>query len=148
MIWDLRTCVTVLPLHGHFKQVLCSDFHRDGYQLATGSQDNTVRIWDLRKRATVNTIPAHLKLVSDLHFERNYSRFLYTASYDGTCKVFSSKDWCEKYSIDMGDNRISSVSMTEDSNRIIATTMEKKIHVYERKKALGEDQKIINELNN
>lgn len=41
------------------------------YQIATGSGDDTVRIWDLRALKTQYIIPAHKSSVSDLKFYRN-----------------------------------------------------------------------------
>lgn len=38
------------------------------YQVATGSNDDTIRIWDLRMHQAIATIPAHKSAVSDLKF--------------------------------------------------------------------------------
>jgi U4/U6 small nuclear ribonucleoprotein PRP4 len=38
------------------------------YQIATGSGDDTIRIWDLRSLKSLYTIPAHLSNVSDVRF--------------------------------------------------------------------------------
>jgi len=43
------------------------------YQIATGSGDDTVRIWDLRALKTQYIIPAHKSSVSDLKFFRSSS---------------------------------------------------------------------------
>lgn len=43
----------------------------DRYQIATGSGDDTVRIWDLRALKTQYIIPAHKSSVSDLKFFRS-----------------------------------------------------------------------------
>jgi U4/U6 small nuclear ribonucleoprotein PRP4 len=40
------------------------------YQVATGSGDDTVRIWDLRALKTQHIIPAHSSSVSDIKFFR------------------------------------------------------------------------------
>jgi U4/U6 small nuclear ribonucleoprotein PRP4 len=50
MIWDLRTGRGVLPILGHVKGILSADFSPNGYQLATGGDDNNLRLWDLRRR--------------------------------------------------------------------------------------------------
>ena len=63
-IWDLRSGRSILLLEGHAKKVVTVDFSPNGYQLATGSEDNTVRVWDIRKRKNVHTVPAHQNLVS------------------------------------------------------------------------------------
>lgn len=36
------------------------------WQVASGSEDHSVRIWDLRKRGALYTIPAHQSLVSQV----------------------------------------------------------------------------------
>lgn len=40
------------------------------YHIATGSGDNTCKVWDLRQRRCVYTIPAHQNLVTGVKFER------------------------------------------------------------------------------
>lgn len=43
------------------------------YQIATGSGDDTVRIWDLRALKTQYIIPAHKSSVADVKFFRSFS---------------------------------------------------------------------------
>ena len=57
------------------------------YLVATGSSDNTCKIWDIRGRDCLYTVPAHTSLVSSLAFGPNNGSFLATASYDATAKV-------------------------------------------------------------
>jgi len=38
------------------------------YQVATGSGDDTIRLWDIRSLKALYTIPAHLSNVSDIRF--------------------------------------------------------------------------------
>jgi len=47
------------------------DFAPNGYQIATGAGDDTVRIWDLRALRTAYIIPAHKSSVSDVRFFRS-----------------------------------------------------------------------------
>lgn len=54
--------------------------------MATGSEDNTCRIWDVRKRSCLYTIPAHMSLVSGLRYQPE-GHFIVTSSYDNTIKV-------------------------------------------------------------
>lgn len=43
-------------------------FPHSRYQIATGSGDDTIRIWDMRSLKSLYTIPAHLSNVSDVRF--------------------------------------------------------------------------------
>ena len=40
MIWDVRIGKGILPIKGHVGKIITSDFHKNGYQLATGGNDN------------------------------------------------------------------------------------------------------------
>lgn len=44
--------------------------YTDRYQIATGSGDNTIRIWDMRSLRALYTIGAHTSIVSDVSFYR------------------------------------------------------------------------------
>ena len=56
-------------LDGHLQSVLAMDFSPNGHHVATGGNDNAIRMWDLRKQACVYVIPAHTNLVSHVKFE-------------------------------------------------------------------------------
>lgn len=56
-----------MVLEGHVKGVLSTAFSPNGFLMATGSEDNTARIWDLRKRACLYTLPAHQSSVASVH---------------------------------------------------------------------------------
>lgn len=53
---------------GFQRRVLPLPFGR--YHVATGSGDNTCKVWDLRQRKCIYTIPAHQNLVTGVKFER------------------------------------------------------------------------------
>ena len=53
---------------------MCMTFR---YQVATGSADNTVKIWDLRRRKCEYTISVHTNLVSRVMFESKFYAYKY-----------------------------------------------------------------------
>jgi len=84
-------CITTLV--GHVKQCLSVDFSPNGYQIVTGSDDHTARVWDLRKRGCVYTIPAHSRLISAVRYEPTAGGYFVTSSYDHAVKVWSARDF-------------------------------------------------------
>ena len=58
---------------GHVKKVTCAAFHPNGWEVASGSDDHTVKVWDLRKRACGYTLPAHTGLISDIRYGGLYT---------------------------------------------------------------------------
>lgn len=135
MLWDIRVGSPILPIPGHFQAVISSDFHSDGYQLATSSQDNTVKVFDIRSKNALATIPSHLKLVSDVRYEPQRSRWLISASYDGSIKVHSTRDYTERHSIDCNGQKLSSANVTLDHSYILATSMDKQLMVFSKPQA-------------
>lgn len=63
-------CVGALSTKLSFQRILPWLLGR--YHVATGSGDNTCKVWDLRQRKCIYTIPAHQNLVTGVKFERKY----------------------------------------------------------------------------
>ena len=110
-----------------------------GFHLATGGDDNTVKIWDLRKRQNVSTILAHTKLVSDIKFDHS-SNLMFTSSYDNKCKICGSKsvicginsaeEWIALRTLAGHENKLTSVCHTRDLKYIITTSFDKTFKVW------------------
>lgn len=64
-----------MVLDGHVQPILGLDFSPNGYQLATGSGDDTIRIWDMRASKALYTIPAHTSNVADVRFYKNHEMY-------------------------------------------------------------------------
>lgn len=57
-----------MVLDGHVQAIYSIAFSPNGYQVATGAGDDTIRLWDIRSLKALYTIPAHLSNVSDIRF--------------------------------------------------------------------------------
>jgi U4/U6 small nuclear ribonucleoprotein PRP4 len=118
-VWDLRSGKNILAFAAHAKQLTSLTFLPSGFQLATGSDDNTVKIWDLRKKRNVEIVLAHTKLVSDIKFE-GQCRLMATASYDGKVKLWGSGSKFQGSgavllrTLTGHENKVTSVCMTRD----------------------------------
>lgn len=91
--WDLRTGCCIMFLEGHLKGIYGINFSPNGYHIATGSGDNTCKVWDLQQRRCVCTIPAHQNLVTGVKFEPIHGNFFLTGAYDNTAKIWTHPAW-------------------------------------------------------
>jgi WD40 repeat protein len=96
--YDARSheCKISLDILFDFKFLFCHTHACFSYHIATGSEDNTCRIWDLRRRAWLYTIPAHMNLISQVKYQSQGGSFVVTSSYDNTAKVRRDGvvSWC------------------------------------------------------
>uniref|UniRef100_A0A452G9Q8 Uncharacterized protein n=1 Tax=Capra hircus TaxID=9925 RepID=A0A452G9Q8_CAPHI len=83
----------IMFLEGHLKGIYGINFSPNGYHIATGSGDNTCKVWDLQQRRCVCTIPAHQNLVTGVKFEPIHGNFFLTGAYDNTAKIWTHPAW-------------------------------------------------------
>ena len=58
----------VLNLTGHKNTVACLAFSPDGKILASGSGDNTIKLWDTRSGKEIRTLPASKERITEVVF--------------------------------------------------------------------------------
>jgi COMPASS component SWD3 len=75
-------------VESHTGSVGCVAFNPQGSLVATGSHDETVRLWDVRSGRTVAVIGAHQEPVVSVQFHPTDGSLLVTGSYDGLARVW------------------------------------------------------------
>ena len=89
-VWSTTTWTEVMdPLKGHNGQVLAVAFDRSGERIATGSTDQTGRVWRARHGRLFTTLFGHTAYVSDVAFGPGDA--LVTASSDGTARTWRAE---------------------------------------------------------
>src|SRR5262249_29995515 len=78
-----------LVLEGHQREVRSVCFSPDGRRLASGSHDQTVRIWDLATGQLRHALRGHTGYVWAVAFSST-GRQLASASWDGTVRVWDA----------------------------------------------------------
>jgi WD40 repeat protein len=79
--------VAMLP--GHKADVLCLAFSPDGNLLASGGQDNTIRLWEMATKREVTTLWGHEGPVNAVAFSPD-GKTLATGSGDSTIKLWDA----------------------------------------------------------
>jgi WD40 repeat protein len=85
----LDTFMLLCPLSGHTDKVLQVVFSPDGKLVATGSWDNTAKVWDAGSGKLLFTLRGHKNPVNSLAFSPDAS-LLVTASLDGRAKLWDT----------------------------------------------------------
>ena len=86
-VWSTRTWEELdEPLRGHNGQVLAVAFNRAGDRIATGSTDQTGRVWHASTGRLLTTLFGHTSQVLDIAFGPR--SVLVTASGDGTARTW------------------------------------------------------------
>ncbi|KAK6342234.1 hypothetical protein TWF730_001711 [Orbilia blumenaviensis] len=72
----------------HLGSVLCVEFSHDGKQLASGSNDKTIKLWDTATKANLVTLKGHSSWVRSLAFSRD-NRQIASGSDDSSIKFWN-----------------------------------------------------------
>ncbi|KAK8845382.1 hypothetical protein IAR55_006095 [Kwoniella newhampshirensis] len=80
-----------------------------GKWLATGSEDEFVKVWDLRRRKEVGSLSQHTGSVTSLHFPS--PAHLITTSVDSTLSLFRTSDWALLKSLKGHSGRVNHVDV-------------------------------------
>ncbi|CAN0878554.1 Protein TORMOZ EMBRYO DEFECTIVE, partial [Linum grandiflorum] len=91
-VYDLASMSCSYVLSGHAEIVLCLDtctLSCGRILVATGSKDNTVRLWDSGSRKCVGIGKGHMGAIGAVAFSKKEKNFLISGSSDRTIKVWS-----------------------------------------------------------
>ncbi|RME97778.1 MAG: hypothetical protein D6768_18870, partial [Chloroflexi bacterium] len=88
----LRHVVDSVPVllqsfSGHTDSVITADFSSDGKTLATGSADQTIRLWDVKTGQELHKLQGHARVVWSLDFSPD-GRQLVSAGFDRTVRLW------------------------------------------------------------
>ena len=76
-------------LKGHSDTVTSVTFSADGTRVATGSWDNSAKVWNAETGREILTLEGHSHAVSSIAFSPDAKRVL-SASWDNTAKIWDA----------------------------------------------------------
>jgi len=118
-IWDVKSRAVVAALDSHQGAISCLAFSENGFYMATGAADATVKLWDLRKTKNFHTItPAAGGTISSVQFDYT-GQFLTVGSND--VSVYESKGWSTVASFTDHKAAVTGVGFGRSASLLVAT---------------------------
>lgn len=136
-IWDCNTQTPFKTLQGHTNWVLCVSYSPCGTMIATGSMDNTVRLWSAETgEALGGPLIGHTKWISSLTWEPLHlvnegdTPRLATGSKDNTVKIWDTTRRVCSLTMSGHTNSVSCVKWS-GSNLIYSASHDKTIRAWD-----------------
>ena len=107
-------------LTGHTSYVSSVVFSPDGSLIASGSGDQTIRIYDARNGQHKITLTGHTRYVSSVAFNPD-SRTLASGSYDGTVRLWDVVTGAEKITLTGHNPLVTSVAFSPDGKTLASS---------------------------
>ncbi len=77
-----------IDFEGHYGQVISIAFSPDGKYMASGSEDNNIKIWSIEQQRELVTLRGHNETVYSVSFSPD-GKYLASASDDGMIKLWN-----------------------------------------------------------
>lgn len=87
LVWEWKSESYILKQQGHYFDVNCLAYSQDSQLLATGADDNKVKVWTVSSGFCFVTFSEHSNAVTALHFMAS-NNCLLSASLDGTVRAW------------------------------------------------------------
>ncbi|KAI8898856.1 Lissencephaly-1 [Globomyces pollinis-pini] len=120
-----------LVLKGHQKGITAIAFHPTFTNLATSSDDATIKIWDFETGEFEKTLKGHTKSIQDLCFHSD-GNYLVSSSMDLSIKVWdvANNYTCTK-TLHGHDHTISSICLLPNSDTLLSVSRDSTMKVWD-----------------
>ncbi|KAG8924740.1 POC1 centriolar protein A [Tulasnella sp. 418] len=127
---DSITGITIRELTGHTQEVSSLSFSPDGFIIASGSYDSTVRVWDSVTGAQTHILQRHLGAVHSVCFS-NGGHFIVSGSHDGVIHIWDSVTGAHIRQIDTQGGAVFSLSFSPKRSYIASGSQSTTVHLWD-----------------
>ena len=125
---DWNACMQTLEGHSGF--VFSVAFSPDSKLVASGSSDNTVKIWDAATGACTQTLEGHSDYVRSVAFSPD-SKLVASGSYDKTVKIWDTATGVYTQTLEGHSGFVCSVAFSPDSKLVASGSYDKTVKIWD-----------------
>lgn len=116
--------------YGHVNGVMSVSFSPDGTKIASGSTDNTIKLWDVATGTEVMTLTGHAGPVMSVSFSPNGTHIA-SGSRDKTLKLWDAATGAELITLTGHTDVVKSVSFSPEGTKIASASHDKTIKLWD-----------------